>query len=135
MIDFGEGLPEKRHIDLTPMIDIVFQLLIFFLLTSIFTKPVLPVKLPEAASAVVSQEPEITIGIDALNHIVLNNRPVRDNQLGMELALLLQNKSDKTVHLVSDRSVDFGRVIEVMDKAKQAGATGISVVTDKRKQQ
>jgi len=132
MIDFGENLPEKRHIDLTPMIDIVFQLLIFFLLTSIYAKPVLPVSLPKSTSPVVSEEPEITIGIDGNNQLYLNNQLVSSQRFKPEIASLLEGRADKTVHLLSDKSVDFGQVVEVMDKAKQAGATGISVVTDKR---
>lgn len=79
----------------------------------------------------VSEEPDITIGIDSNNRIFLNNQPVSDNSIKAEIQSLLENRNEKLVHLMSDRSVDFGRVIEIMDKAKQAGATDISVVTDK----
>ena len=49
MIDFGEHVAERKSLDLTPMLDVVFLLLIFFLLTSIFARPLLPLDLPEAA--------------------------------------------------------------------------------------
>lgn len=132
MIDFGESLPEKKHIDMTPIIDIVFQLLIFFLLTSIYAKPVLPVNLPEASSAVVKEESDITISIDSSRQIFLNNRSVPDNRFRAEMQSLLENRKDKSVHLMADKTVDFGLVIDVMDRAKQAGAGDISVVTEKR---
>ncbi|MBN1279203.1 MAG: biopolymer transporter ExbD [Chlorobiaceae bacterium] len=132
MIDFGENIPEKKHIDMTPMIDIVFQLLIFFLLTSIYAKPVLPVNLPEASSAVVSEEPEITVSINSSKQIYLNNRPISDNQFRIEIQSMLENRKDKSIHLMADKTVDFGRVIEIMDKAKQAGVEDIAIVTEKR---
>lgn len=132
MIDFGENIPEKKHIDMTPMIDIVFQLLIFFLLTSIYAKPVLPVNLPEASSAVVSEEPEITVSISSSKQIYLNNRPISDNQFRIEIQSMLENRKDKSIHLMADKTVDFGRVIEIMDKAKQAGVEDIAIVTEKR---
>ena len=132
MIDFGENISEKKHIDMTPMIDIVFQLLIFFLLTSIYAKPVLPVNLPEASSSIVKEETDITISIDNSKQIYLNNRLIPDNRLRIEMQKLLENRTDKSVHLMADKNVDFGRVIDVMDKAKQAGAGDISVVTEKR---
>ncbi len=132
MIDFGENKPEKKHIDMTPMIDIVFQLLIFFLLTSIYAKPVLPISMPEASSSIVKEEAEITISIDNGKQIYLNNRLVSDNRFRIEIHTLLENRKDKSVHLMADKSVDFGRVIDVMDRAKQAGAGDISVVTEKR---
>jgi len=132
MIDFGENIPEKKHIDMTPMIDIVFQLLIFFLLTSIYAKPVLPVSLPEASSSIVKEETDITISIDNSKQIYLNNHLVPDSQLRIEIQKLLENRTDKSVHLMADKTVDFGQVIDVMDRAKQAGAGDISVVTEKR---
>lgn len=132
MIDFGENIPEKKHIDMTPMIDIVFQLLIFFLLTSIYAKPVLPVNLPEASSAVVSEEPEITVSINSSKQIYLNNRPISDNQFRIEIQSMLENRKDKSIHLMADKTVDFGRFIEIMDKAKQAGVEDIAIVTEKR---
>jgi biopolymer transport protein ExbD len=132
MIDFGENIPEKKHIDMTPMIDIVFQLLIFFLLTSIYAKPVLPVNLPEASSAVVSEEPEITVSINSSKQIYLNNRPIPDNQFRIEMQSMLENRKDKSIHLMADKTVDFGRIIDIMDKAKQAGVEDIAIVTEKR---
>ena len=132
MIDFGENTPEKKHIDMTPMIDIVFQLLIFFLLTSIYAKPVLPVSLPEASSAVVSEEPELTVSINSGRQLYLNNRPIPDNRFRSEIEAALENRKEKSIHLMADKSVDFGRVIDIMDRAKQAGVEDISVVTEKR---
>ncbi|MGB8247760.1 MAG: biopolymer transporter ExbD, partial [Chlorobium sp.] len=116
MIDFGEHLPEKKHFDLTPMIDIVFQLLIFFLLTSIYAKPMLPVDLPASASAIVKEEPDITVSINRDGLTFLNNRPVSAVQLGFDIKKMLDGRSDRTVCLLADKTVNFGLVIDVMDR-------------------
>ena len=64
MIDFAESLKEKRRLDLTPMIDVIFLLLIFFMLTSIYSKPVIPLNLPEGASAEKEERESLEIAID-----------------------------------------------------------------------
>lgn len=132
MIDFGEPLPEKRHFDLTPLIDVVFQLLVFFLLTSIYSKPVIPVNLPEAVSGVVSEESDITVSIKSNSMIFLNNKPINVTQLTFDIKKMLEKRTDKSVFLFADQSVNFGFVIDIMDRTKQAGATSISVVTEKK---
>lgn len=132
MIDFGEHLAERRTLDLTPMLDVVFLLLIFFLLTSIFARPLLHLDLPEAASGRAAPEPEIALSIQRDETLALNDRAVSREELPAALSALLAGRTvDRQVSLRSDRGVPFGRVVEVMDLAKQAGAENIAVVTER----
>jgi biopolymer transport protein ExbD len=133
MIDFGEHLPEKKHLDLTPMLDVVFLLLIFFLLTSIFSKPSIPLALPEAESARQAGEPEVSVAIKGDGSLLLNGRTVALGELYPALADLYQGGARKAISLVSDKGVPFGRVVEVMDQAKKAGAEDIAVVAEKKR--
>lgn len=133
MIDFGAHLPEKRSLDLTPMIDVVFLLLIFFLLTSIFSRPSLPLNLPEAESANLAVEPEIAVTVKNDGTILLNDRAVALADLFPVLRSLYEGRKRREISLISDRGVPFGRVVEVMDQAKKAGAENISVVAEKKK--
>lgn len=133
MIDFGEHLPEKKSLDLTPMIDVVFLLLIFFLLTSIFSRPSLPLNLPEAESANLAVEPEIAVTVKIDGTILLNDRAVALADLNPVLRSLYEGRKRREISLVSDRGVPFGRVVEIMDQAKRAGAENISVVAEKKK--
>lgn len=133
MIDFGEHLAERKTLDLTPMLDVVFLLLIFFLLTSIFARPLLPLDLPEAASGQVLQEPEISLSIQRDGTLGLNGNVVTREELSERLVEMLSARSrERDISLRSDRGVPFGQVIEIMDVAKQAGAENISVVTDQK---
>lgn len=133
MIDFGEHLPEKKALDLTPMIDVVFLLLIFFLITSIFAKPSLPLNLPEAETARVAGEPAVTVTIRGDGTLLLNGEVIPLTQLHPALLALYAGSKRREISLVSDKGVPFGKVVQVMDQAKKAGAENISVVAEQKK--
>lgn len=133
MIDFGEHGEERKTLDLTPMLDVVFLLLIFFMLTSIFAKPMLPLDLPEASGGQIAQEPEVVVAIGRDGGIQLNGSPTPAEQLPAALAALFGGGAPRDLSLQSDQGVPFGRVVEVMDLAKQAGAENLSVVTERKR--
>lgn len=133
MIDFGEHRPEKKGLDLTSMIDVVFLLLIFFLITSIYAKPSLPLNLPEAETAQVAGDPEVSVAIRADGTLLLNGSVIPLDQLHPALQALYAGTARREISLVSDKGVPFGRVVQVMDQAKKAGAENISVVAEQKK--
>ena len=131
MLEFDKKPQKKRWLELAPMIDVVFLLLIFFMLTSIYAKPMLPVSLPESETATVQDEPDITIGITQSGDISLNTKSVTLASLPEELNELLSVRRDKSIRLVADKAINFGLVISVMDIVKMCGADNIAVVTEK----
>jgi biopolymer transport protein ExbD len=133
MIDFGEHLPERKGLDLTPMIDVVFLLLIFFLITSIFSRPSLPMNLPEAETARLANEPEVSVAVKADGAILLDGREVALAELYPALLARYQGKEKRGITLLSDKGVPFGRVVQVMDQAKKAGAEDISILAEQKK--
>ncbi|HED31901.1 MAG TPA: biopolymer transporter ExbD [Prosthecochloris aestuarii] len=130
MIEFGEPLRGNRIPDLTPMIDVIFLLLIFFMLTSIYSKPVIPLDLPDGASAVKEEREGIDVGIDPDGRIFVNGDPVLIDEFEIYVARLLADEPGQPVRLMSDASNRFGLVISVMDKLRLQGAANISIVTD-----
>lgn len=132
MIDFGEHVGEKKSLDLTPMLDVVFLLLIFFMLTSIFAKPMLPLDLPEAASAVAAQEPDVRLVVQQDRSIILNDTAIAHADLQAALMTLFTATLRRDISLVADQQIPFGEIIAIMDMAKLAGAENISVVTEKK---
>jgi biopolymer transport protein ExbD len=133
MIDFGEHVPEKKSLDLTPMIDVVFLLLIFFMLTSIFAKPMLPLNLPKAETGQVAEEPKVTISLLQDGTMRLDDQPVELAGLTAALAVRFGQSASRELSLRADQGVPFGQVVKVMDLAKQAGAEEIAVVTERLK--
>ncbi len=131
MIDFGEHAPEKKALDLTPMIDVIFLLLIFFMMTSIYAKPILPLNLPQAETGEVAEEPIVTISLLQDGTLHLDDQPVTLATLPEALAAKFSKTSSREISLRSDQDVPFGQVVKVMDLAKQAGADGIAVVTER----
>lgn len=117
--------------DLTAMIDVVFLLLIFFLLTSMVVNPILPIDLPESSSGRIDKRDAISISLDRNGTIILNDREVDEASLQQVLEDLLRNKKEKNVELRADSRLFFGRVVKIMDHVKQAGASSIAVVTEK----
>ena len=130
MIDFGEHVDEKKSLDLTPMLDVVFLLLIFFMLTSIYAKPMLPLDLPDAATGQVGAEPEVAIAIRGDGTLHLNGEKIAASELAAALRPLFQAGNKRDLSVQADQGIPFGRVVEVMDLAKQAGAANIAVVTE-----
>jgi biopolymer transport protein ExbD len=129
---FKSGLEKKTGLQLTPLIDMVFLLLIFFLLTSYYTKPTIPVVLPEAESAQIHKESDIVIVVKKDGTIILEKRTLTREALPGILRSLLESSPDKTVHIQADQSVRFGIIIHLMDIVLQAGAKDIFFVVEKK---
>jgi biopolymer transport protein ExbD len=121
------------QIPMTALIDIVFLLLIFFLLTTNYlTADSLPVNLPRADTAAARHENFLTIGIDAQGTVYLDGKPVSDKQLRRRLKAHLKNRPVPPVAIRSDRSVSLERVVAVLDIARSCGARRLSLVAEKR---
>jgi len=119
--------------NLTPLIDIVFLLLVFFMLTAHFVKDQgLPIELPEAVSAVSLDEKEpLEIAISSSGEITIAGDSVLSAALVEKVSLLLSTRDEKRIVIRGDAGVSLGDSVKVIDAVRQAGASGVDIVTEK----
>jgi len=123
---------DEPILNLTPMIDVVFQLLIFFMVATTFLDPEkeIGIELPEATSGVASEEAEeLIINIFADGRIVLSGREIPSDDLLSELKAAAQANPQTPVTIRGDRLVHHERVVQVMDACGQAGLLNLAVGT------
>jgi biopolymer transport protein ExbD len=136
MIEFPGYTRKKnknRGLEMTSLIDMVFLLLIFFLLTSYYTKPTIPVTLPESQSAGFHKDGQVVLVVREDGLVLIDNEFVTEDEILSILSYLLRISPEKDVHIQADEGVDFGIIVNLMDTAHQAGAKDIFFVVEKEK--
>jgi len=127
-----EGRRRTSHIpNLTPLIDIVFLLLVFFMLTSHFVRDeVINIDLPEADSGDTLDEPQqIEVIINEAGEYLIDSEMIPLDNLEAILHNKLADQEEKVVRIRGDKQVDLGIAIGAFDAARKAGASGVDIVT------
>ncbi|MFM8715241.1 MAG: ExbD/TolR family protein [Spartobacteria bacterium] len=115
-------------IDMAPLIDVVFLLLIFFMLTSSFMPPSVPLTLPQASSKDSSDSAKVIVSLDGEGRISISETPVADGEFEDLLKIELQKNATSVVHFRGDKSVDYGIFLQLMSRARSAGAQQFQLV-------
>ena len=131
--------PLRRHkpeVQMSPLIDVVFLLLIFYAVTTQFvTDERLKLKLPEAETAEAAgasreeRPPEVKIAADG--SVWIDDLPVPESELESRLRQLVERAPDNAVILKGDRNADYGVVVHVLDVARSVGANMIQMSTQR----
>lgn len=120
----------SHTIDMAPLIDVVFLLLIFFMLTSSFTAPSLPLKLPGASGTESEPRETLTVSVNREGDIAIAGEVVTLETFESILRDRLAVSNDKTVNFRGDRDLDYGIFVDLMDRARRTGATQFNLVHD-----
>jgi len=121
----------KIVINITSMIDIIFLLLLFFLVTSTFSSlPGLDIDLPSAASAQASQNSNLVLTVSAGGAFFLNRQPVLRGDLPGLLAAKAKGEQGPTLILKADQDIPYGLAVEIMDISRRAGLKKIIALTN-----
>ncbi|NLE01398.1 MAG: biopolymer transporter ExbD [Fibrobacter sp.] len=129
------GFIGKRHataeINMGPLLDMVFILLIFFVITTNFNRETgVDVTKPTSQSAVFLGQKTILVGITREGTLHIHGRQVSGEALFAILAQEIQQRPDASVVIVGDEGSTLGRSVEVMDICTRAGVTKVSVSTE-----
>lgn len=129
---FRRNEPSVDNIDVSPLIDMVFILLIFFMVTTTFVKDMkLDLNRPSAASASMIKDKVIRIYIDQDREVYIDNQPVKVWALQSKLRELLRNTTQKNILVVTDSEIPVATLIDVVDECKMSGAEDVAVSTSK----
>ena len=121
----------KGQLDMAPLIDVVFQLLIFFMLTSNFVlQPGISVKLPKAVTSEVISSENLVVTLTGQDLLFLNEAPITLAELTTQIKQAAEDK--KTVLLRADSSASLGRVVEIWDLCRNAGVPQINIATNQK---
>lgn len=120
--------------NLTPLIDIVFLLLVFFMLTSHFVQDqAIDIDLPVADSGMaVEEENLLELVINAEGQFLIDDHFVTAESLEGVLREKLRDRSDKQLRVRGDRGAPLGQAVTVLDAARKAGASGVDIVTEQK---
>ena len=122
---------EDSLMDLTPIVDVVFNLLIFFALSLNFSQVVssINIKLPNAKSSEVVTEKQVVVSIERNNKVYINDQALYLDQIPNYLDKI--NK-DKVVVVKADKEIDHGFVVQIMDLIKRSGFKKLGIAVTKQ---
>jgi biopolymer transport protein ExbD len=121
--------PKKARIEIIPMIDTIFFLLVFFMISTLSMSQYrgMPVNLPKAASGQQAPAESAAITIDNQGRVFIDKQPVEKEMLGDLLRQQLADNADLLVVINADDGVEHGRVVEVMDIARGANVARMAI--------
>jgi biopolymer transport protein ExbD len=126
-------IQEETELDMTPMLDIVFIMLIFFIVTTSFVKESgVTVNTPQASTAANQENANIFIAITASGEVWVDRRPVDPRSVRAIVARLHADNPEGSVIIQSDADSATGTLVDVMDQVRLAGVEGIAIAADKR---
>jgi biopolymer transport protein ExbD len=122
---------EEDDINMTPMLDIVFIMLIFFIVTASFTKESgVEVNRPSASTAEVKEQGNIMVAITDTQQIWVDGRQVDPRALRANIERLYAENPQGAVVIQADKNSTNGLLVQVMDAARQAGVFNISLAAE-----
>jgi biopolymer transport protein ExbD len=119
---------DDTEVNLTPMIDVVFILLIFFIVTTSFVRESgIDVDPPQAATAEIQSQASILIAITPEGEVWVDREPLALAALGPTVARLQAERPNSSVVIQADKDARSGRLVEVMDRLRQSGIERMSL--------
>jgi len=130
-INLGER--KRARIEMLPLIDIVFLLLVFFIyaMLSMAVHRALPVALPKSTTAEIDTSSNISVSITSEDYIYFDKQAVDRQQLLRMLRARYEAKKDVAVQVFADHNVDYQRLFSVLDIIKQSGISRISLEAER----
>jgi len=127
----GGGRTLVSEINVTPLVDVMLVLLVVFMITAPLLTVGVPVDLPKTkAKAIAEAEEPLVISVDAEGKIYIQDTPVDLENLVPRLRAITESKPDTRIYVRGDKSINYGRIVEVMGTVNIAGFTRVALVAE-----
>ncbi|MBW4651569.1 MAG: biopolymer transporter ExbD [Kaiparowitsia implicata GSE-PSE-MK54-09C] len=122
---------EDFELNIVPMIDVIFAILTFFIISSLFLtrSESLPVNLPKSASAEVQERTRITVTVEESGDIALNREAIALENLQADVRDLMGRTQESVIVINADEAVSHGRVIAIMDELREIEGATLGIAT------
>jgi len=127
-VQFQQRKEDESLIELTPLIDVIFLLLVFFMLSSTFLNSSLELTLPQLSEERTPTQTPVVVGANAQGALTVNGEAVAMDALVDVLAAALEETGERRVFLRGDRNLRYQQIVEIMESAGQAGAGQVNFV-------
>lgn len=129
-MEFERNKRAIRPVSLVPLINVVFLLLIFFLVAGTVEKvEVIDVEPPKAVSGDLLEEGPVRILLGQHNEVIINDTPVTLENVGNHIADALKDNPGRLITIKADARLSASRMVEVMNRVKAAGGRQVSMIT------
>ncbi len=129
-MDFKGRARIHSHLDIAPLIDIVFLLLVFFMLNSTFLVPeAIELELPESSTSAVVDATAITVSLNEKGQVALNGESIKLEDLQPAIKALLAQDENISITLKSDAQTQVQQLLKLMDEIRAAGGKNLALAT------
>ena len=127
----SQAVEEKDEPNITPMLDVVFILLIFFIVTANFIKePGLEINRPDSDTAETQENAAILIAVGPTGEVWMDGRRIDVRQVKANVVKLLADNPQGSVVIQADEKAQADAIIQVMDQSREAGVYAISLASE-----
>ena len=122
------------RINILPMIDVIFAILVFFIVSSLYLtrSEGLPVNLPRASTTEVQKTEQITVSLDKDGKLTIDSQPSQMDKLKADLEKLIKNGTTTTVVINADTTVNHGLVVDAIDLVRQIPEAQLAIAAKKK---
>jgi biopolymer transport protein ExbD len=132
MKSFARKTTQTVGVDITPLLDVVFQLLLFFILTSALVQPSIELDLPESEQSSETLEAELVISADKEGQVFFNDRIIEQEDIEAALRSFAAQNSNGNVILRVDSAAAYGNFFSILDASRKAGIKNLHLAYEEK---
>jgi biopolymer transport protein ExbD len=132
MKSFSRKTTQTAGVDITPLLDVVFQLLLFFILTSAMIQPSIELDLPESGESSEALEADLVISVDKEGRVFFNDRMIGLEDVEVTLRSFAVQNSNGNVILRVDSTASYGNFFSILDASRNAGINNLHLAYEEK---